>query len=282
MRKTLEGWKKGFVIGGKRISNLRYADDTVLLTTSVDDMKALLHRLEIESKELGLAVNKQKTKLMVVDRAGKLTDAHECIQGIDKVDNFIYLGAQINSDGSSVPEIKRRIAMAKDAMTRLQVIWKNRSLGFRTKMRLVRALVFPIFMYGVETWTILARERHRIDAFEMWCWRRMLGIPWTAKRTNVSILTQLNVKTRLSTTCLHRVLSYFGHIMRRGDESLEKLVVVGGIEGKRARGRSPTRWSDQVRVATSSSKFHQAVRSTMDRDRWRQIVKAAGDHDPQL
>lgn len=126
------------------------------------------------------------------------------------------MGSTINNEGSSVPEIKRRIAKAKDVMTWLQNIWKNRGISFKTKARLVRALIFPIFLYGVEKWTIRERERQRIDAFEMWCWKRMLRIPWTAKRTNVSILSQLGIKTQLSTTtCLQRILSYFGHIMRK-------------------------------------------------------------------
>lgn len=218
MRKTIEGWEGGFPIGGKRICNLRYADDTVLITTSMEDMRTLLQKLETESLELGLAINRSKTKLMIVDRGEKLTDMGNI--GVEVVQNYIYLGAQISNDGSCVQEIKRRIAMAKDATTRLNGIWKNRGISNNTKMRLVRALIFPIFLYGVETWTIKARERQRIDAFEMWCWRRMLRIPWTAKRTNVSILTQLRIKERLSKTCHQRVLSYFGHIMRRGDNSL--------------------------------------------------------------
>lgn len=155
------------------------------------------------------------------------------------MDSFDYLGSNISNEGSCVPEIKRRIAMAKDAMTRLQNIWKNRGISFKTKARLVRALVFLIFLHRVETWTIQTRVRQRIDAFEMWCFRRILRIPWTAKRTNVSILYQLDIKTRLSTVCLQRILSYFGHIMQRGDSSLEKLVIVGNTEGKRPRGRSP-------------------------------------------
>ena len=145
--------------------------------------------------------------------------------------NFLT-SSNISNDGSCVPEIKRRIAIAKDAMTRLTNIWKNRGISNTTKIRLVRALILPIFLYGVETWTIRARERQRIDAFEMWCWRRMLRIPWTAKRTNVSILAQLHIKQRLSTICHQRILSYFGHIVRRGDENLEKLIIVGNVEGK--------------------------------------------------
>lgn len=285
IRKTIENWEKGFPVGGKRLSNLRYADDTVLLATSMEDMTELFQRLETESGNIGLAVNRSKTKVMIVDRAGTLANVTCNIPGINIVDQYIYLGSQICNDGSCVPEIKRRIGMAKDAMTRLNNIWKKRGIGIKTKIRLTRALVFPIFLYGVETWTILARERQRIDAFEMWCWRRLLRIPWTAKRTNVSILNQLKIKTRLSTICQQRILSYFGHTVRRGDESLEKLIVVGSTEGKRSRGRSPTRWTDQVKDS-SSSEFYAVVRDALDRNRWRQIIRSRcypdADHDPQI
>ncbi|CAH2217690.1 jg26588 [Pararge aegeria aegeria] len=209
IRKALETWKGGFPLGGKRICNLRYADDTVLVTTSMKDMKELLQRLEVESLELGLCINKSKTKLMIVDRSGNLLDTTN-IPSVDIVEDYIYLGSQICNDGSCVPEIERRIAMAKSAMIRLGSIWKNRGITFNTKSRLVRALIFPIFMYGVETWTIKARERQRIDAFEMWCWRRMWRIPWTAKRTNVSILAQLGVRVRLSSICYQRLFSISG------------------------------------------------------------------------
>ncbi|XP_039762480.1 uncharacterized protein LOC120635528 [Pararge aegeria] len=180
------------------------------------DMKELLKILGVGSLELGLCINKSKTKLMIVDRSGNLLDTAN-IPSVDIVEDYIYLGSQIYNDGSGVPDIKRRIAMAKSAMIRVGSIWKNRGITFNTKSRLVRALIFPIFMYGAETWTIKAGERQRIDAFEIWCWRRMLRIPWTAKRTSVSILVQLGVSVRLSSICYQRLLSYFGHIMWRGN-----------------------------------------------------------------
>ncbi|CAH2266806.1 jg7989 [Pararge aegeria aegeria] len=119
----------------------------------------------------------------------------------------------------------------------------------------------------------------------MWCWRRMLRIPWTAKRSNVSILSQLKIKTRLSTICLERILSYFRNITRRGNESIEKLIVVGNVEGKRPRGRSPTRWSDQLRE-TGARTFYNAIQLAKDRTRWREILcdkitRHTSDHDPQ-
>lgn len=143
--------------------------------------------------------------------------------------------------------------MAKGAMGKLTKVWKDRNITKNTKARLVRTLIFSIFLYGVETWTIKESERKKIDAFEMWCWRRMLRIPWTAKRANVSILNELSIKDRLSTTCYRRILQFFGHIARRDPDCLEKLVVVGSVEERRSRGRSPTRWSNIIKSVTGSS-----------------------------
>ena len=133
IRKTMETWERGFAVGGKRIANLPYADDTVLLATSGTEMKELLHKLETESETMGLSINMSKTKFMIVDRPGKLSDV-DAIQGADTVENFVYLGSYISNDGSCVPEIKRRIAIAKDAMTRLTNIWKNRGIANTTKI----------------------------------------------------------------------------------------------------------------------------------------------------
>ena len=140
--------------------------------------------------------------------------------------------------------------MAKGAMSNLNTIWKSRNIHLSTKIRLVKSLVFSIFLYGAETWTMKSRERARIDALEMWCWRRLLRVPWTAHRTNTSILTELKIEERLSTVCMRRVLQYFGHIARRGPDNLERVFLTGSVEGNRGRGRSPMRWSDQVKEVT--------------------------------
>ncbi|KAL0833107.1 hypothetical protein ABMA28_001217 [Loxostege sticticalis] len=179
---------------------------------------------------MGLVMNKKKTKVMIVDRfnAAQRTDL---LQEFETVERYQYLGSVITNRGSCEPEIRRRIGMAKTAMTQLGKIWKGRNVTNRTKTHLVRTLVFSIFLYGAETWTLKAANRQRIDAFEMWCWRRLLRIPWTAHRTNVSVLKELKMENaqRLSSICLYRVVGYFGHIARREANNLEKLVVTGKI-----------------------------------------------------
>ncbi|KAJ8724798.1 hypothetical protein PYW07_015756 [Mythimna separata] len=282
MRRTCENWEGGITVGGVKITNLRYADDTTLLAANESEMVALLDRMERISEEMGLSVNRSKTKVMVVDRSGKLelTGALD----LETVDNFVYLGSIISNDGSCEKEVRRRIGMAKSAMAQLDKVWKDRNISVKTKTKLVRTLVFSIFSYGAETWSLKAADRKRIDAFEMWCWRKMLRIPWTAFRTNVSILKELKISSRLSSECLRRILKYFGHIARKDGGNLERLIVTGKVDGKRPRGRSPIRWSDQIRAALNST-MYDALHNAEDRNRWRNTIRAKvmkqGGHDPQ-
>ena len=280
MRKALDEWSGGISIAGKKITNLRFADDTTLIAASEEEMLKLLNRVERESNKCGLRINADKTKIMIVDRSNalQLTDA---LQRFQVVDQFMYLGSYISNTGSSESDIRRRIGMAKSAMSRLTKIWKDRSITKHTKIKLVQTLIFSIFRYGAETWTIKAADRKRIDAFEMWCWRRMLRIPWTAHRSNESILRELHISNRLSSTCLASIMRFFGHIARRPDNGLERLIVSGNTEGRRSRGRSPTRWTDQIQKATGTS-FYNSVNIAQDRCQWREITaQVVNDHDSQ-
>lgn len=155
----------------------------------------------------------------------------------------------------------------------MKKIWKSRNIAKATKIRLVQTLVFPIFLYAAETWTLRQVETKKIDALEMWCWRRMLGISWTEFRTNnVSILQELDIKQRLSALVHKRILTFFGHVSRRGNNSIELLVVQGKVEGTRPRGRSPMRWTDQVKSAVGGH-VHECTRLSTNRDKWRLLVR---------
>ena len=154
---------------------------------------------------------------------------------METVTNFIFLGSKITADGGCSHEIKRHLLLGRKAMINLDSILKSRDIIFPTKVCLVKAMVFPVVMYGGESWTIKKAERQRIDAFELWCWRRLLRVPWTARISNQSILKEISPECLLEELMLKPKLQYFGHLMQRAD-SLEKTLMLGKIEGRRRRG----------------------------------------------
>ena len=153
-------------------------------------------------------------------------------------------GSKISADGDCSHEIKRCLLLGRKVMTNLDSIFKSRDITVPTKVRLVKAMVFPVVMYGCESWTVKKAERQRIAAFELWCWRRLLRVPWTARRSNQSILNEISPGISLEGMMLKLKLQYFGHLMRRVD-SLEKSLMLGGIGGRR-RGRQRMRWLDGI------------------------------------
>ena len=163
-----------------------------------------------------------------------------CRYIVETVWDFIFLGSKITVDSDCSHEIKTRLLHGRKAMTNLDSILKSRDITLPTKVRLVRAMVFPVVMYGCESWTVKKAESRRIDAFELWCWRRLLGVPWTARRSNQSILKEINPEYSLEGPMLKLKLQYFGHVMWRAD-SLEKTLMLGKIEGKRRRGQERMR-----------------------------------------
>ena len=157
----------------------------------------------------------------------------------------IFLGSKITADGDCSYEIKRRLLLGRKVMTNLDSIFKSRDITLPTKVCLVKAMVFPVVMYGCESRTVKKAERQRIDAFELWCWRRLLRVPWTARRSNQSILKEISPGCSLEGLMLKLKLQYFGHIMWRAD-SLEKTLMLGGIRGRRRKGRQRMRWLDGI------------------------------------
>ena len=154
---------------------------------------------------------------------------------VETVSDFIFLGSRITADGDCSHEIKRRLPLGRKVMTNLDSIFKSRDITVSTKVYLVKAMVFPVVMYECESWIVKKAERQRIDAFELWCWRRLLRVPWTARRSNQSILKEISPGCSLEGLMLKLKLQYFGHLMRRAD-SLEKTLRLGGIGGRRRRG----------------------------------------------
>ena len=159
--------------------------------------------------------------------------------------DFILGGSKITADGDCSHEIKRSLLLGRKALTNLDSILKSRDITLPTKVRLVKAVVFPVIMYGCESWTVKKAERQRIDAFELWCWRRLLRVPWTARRCNQSILKEISPGCSLEGLMLKLKLQYFGHLMGRAD-SFEKTLMLGKIEGGRRRGQQRIRWLDGI------------------------------------
>src|SRR5574339_684501 len=225
------------MIAGRNINSLRYADDTTLMAESEEELKSLLMKVKEESGKVGLKIDIQKTKIKA---SAPITSWEIDGETVETVSDFILGGSKITEDGDCSHEIKRRLLPGRKVMTNLDSILKSRDVTLPTKVRLVKAMVLPVVMYGCESWTIKKAELRRIDAFELWCWRRLLRVPWTARRSNQSILKEISPGCSLEGMMLKLKLQYFGHLMRRVD-SLEKTLMLGGIGGKWKRGRQRMR-----------------------------------------
>ena len=201
------------------------------MAESEEELKSLLMKVKEESEKVGLKLNIQKMKITA---SGPITSWQ--IDGETMETVRIFLGSGITTDGDWSHEIKRCLLLGRKAMTNLDSILKSRDITLSTKVHLVKAMVFPVVRYGCDSWTIKNVEHRRTDAFALWCWRRLLRVPWTARRSNQSILKQISPGCSLEGKMLKLKLQYFGHLMRRVD-SLEKTLMLGGIGGRRRRGR---------------------------------------------
>ena len=211
-------------------NNLRYADDTTFMAEREEELRS--HLMKEENEIVGLKLNIQKTKIMTSDPISSWQIDGETVE---VVRDFIFGGSKITAHGDRSHEIKRRLLLGRKVMTNLDSILKSRDITLPTKVCLVKVMVFPVVIYGCESWTIEKAEHRRFDAFELWCWRRLLRVPWTSSRSNQLILKELSSEYSLEGLMVKLKLQYFGYLIQRTD-SFEKTLIRGKIEGERRRG----------------------------------------------
>lgn len=263
----LDTMEVGIRIGGRRINNLRYADDTTIITGSEKEMENIVMKIKEESSNAGLKLNLKKTTFMTTDERDKITIDGEDIKMEDKVN---YLGVTITKLGYCTDEIKRRVVLGKIAINKLNSFVKDTGISIKTKIKLIQTMVFPIILYGCESWTMRVEEKRKVDTFEMWAWRKILNVKWTDKKTNAEILEKIKPSISLEAKATKLKLEYFGHVMRKHD-SLEKDIMLGIVEGGRKQGGRRMRWHEEIVRATNLT-WKEICDRVQNKKQWKRLV----------
>lgn len=263
---ALDDMPIGININGHLIKTLRYADDTVLIADSLEDLQQLLNKVIDVGNEYGISLNTNKTKFMVINKNSM--DANEIIRlyandvALERVESLTYLGCLVNDQWDHSKEIKQRIEKARTIFLKMRDVLSSNTLSLHLRMRIVRCYVFSVLLYGVEAWTLSETTSKKIEAFEMWVFRRILKISWTDHVTNNEVLRRMGVDRELMKTIKVRKLTYLGHIMRNEKYALLQLIIQGKVNSRRGPGRRRISWLKNLRQwygKTSSELFRAAV-----------------------
>ena len=283
MSDALEDFDGSVKVGGREISNLRFADDIDLIAGSREELVDLTSRLDSAARRFGMEICHEKSKILTTSRQHERDEVAEVEMLVDghalgEVQQFKNLGAVMNEDPTSNTEIRTRLAIATAQMAKLNHIWKCREVREKTKIQLMKALVTAVALFGCETWTLSKQLKKKISAFEMRCFRRLLGVHWREHRINASVLEEIRRKggelEPLLDTVKKRKLRWFGQVTRRPG-TLAHTVMHGGVEGRRGRGRPRRSWSGDVGVWVGEP-VSVCMRMAEDRRRWREISQAMG------
>ena len=244
MRDVLEKWDKGINMCGRIVTNLRYSDDITWIAGTKDDLTEIITKVKRASEEAGLYLNVKKTKVMTT---GKLDHIIVDDKNIESVDRFIFLGVLITNDGVTDKELRRRLVMGKCAMGSLKQIFKDRGIILTTTIMIVQTMVFPIILYGAETWTIKKADRKTIYVFELWCWTKLLGVTYldiSYRNRNTEIIDIIQPKRTLESRIVKAAPFFFGYVVR--SDMMELQMMLGRIECRRGRGRQNCTWLDNI------------------------------------
>ena len=271
----------GIKCGGRNITNLRYADDTALLADNITSMRRILHRVDTAGTRAGLKLNAKKTKVMHIGDENTQGIIRINRSNLENVNDFKYLGSIKSNNGSCGKDIKTRIGMAKQKTVEYNNIWKDRGIPLGLKLKILESLIWPILTYGCEAWTLRKYEEQKIEAAEMWLYRRLLRVKWTERRTNESILSQLNIKRHLLRTINKRKLKYIGHAFRNKHTDLMKTTAQGKVEAKRRKGRPPTTLIGNI-TKGNEMKLQEIGWISQDRGRWNVFVNSRTSATPEI
>ena len=280
VRESADRCEQGLKVSGKLINNLRYADDTVLLAESQEGLQELADTVNGAGVKRDLHLNIKKTKAMVITKNNENCTIRINSRPIDCVDRFVYLGGVVTKNGDTAEMIKTRICSAKARFTDFDSVWKDKDLALKLKINILTTVIWPVALYGCEAWTIKKEDERRIEAFEMWGLRRILGVHWSQHISNEEVLRRCNMRRMLFNTMKTRKLRYFGHLIR--SDSFQREMMEGYVEGRRGVGRPRKKWTDDILQWTGRGSLGAVRREARDRYNWRRILRTHVGNPQQL